>query len=222
MRLLLVEDDEMIGASLVRGLRDEGHVVDWVRDADSAATALADQRVDYSLALLDWLLPKRDGLWLLKMLRSTGNSMPVLMMTARDAVMDRVTGLDEGADDYLVKPFELVELKARVRSLLRRRADHVTNPLSHGELLVDCVTHTVRLRGQPVTLTAREFALVRALIERPGAVLSRAQLEAHLYGWGTAVDSNAVEFIIHGVRKKLGAEAIENVRAVGWRLGSVE
>jgi len=222
MRLLLIEDDEMIGASLVRGLQDDGYVVDWVRDGDSAATALADQQANYSLALLDWLLPKRDGLWLLRMLRGTGNSMPVLMMTARDAVADRITGLDEGADDYLVKPFELGELKARIRSLLRRRADRVTNLMSHGKLVVDSVAHTVQLRGKLIILTAREFALVQALIERPAAVLSRAQLEARLYGWGAAIDSNAVEFIIHRVRKKLGARAVENVRAVGWRLGLVE
>ena len=219
MRILLIEDDRMIGASLVAGLRDDGYAVDWVQDGISAVTALRDNQADYALALLDWRLPGQDGLSVLKDLRSAGNNLPVLMITARDAVDDRITGLDGGADDYLVKPFELAELKARIRSLLRRHAGRAEPELGHGELKLDPVTHTVKLREVTVTLSAREFALLRALLERPGAVLSRAQLEERLYAWNDAVESNAVEFIIHSVRKKLDPSIIENVRGVGWRIG---
>lgn len=209
----------MIGRSLERGLRDEGYAVDWVQDGVAAATALRDTQAGYSLALLDWGLPTRDGLSVLKELRQSGNAMPVLMLTARDALDDRVMGLDGGADDYLVKPFELAELKARIRSLLRRREHRAQSALRHGELTLDPTAHVVTLRDAPIPLTAREFALLYALLERPGTVLSRQQIEEHLYSWSDAVESNAVEFIIHGVRKKLGASVIENVRGVGWRIG---
>jgi DNA-binding response OmpR family regulator len=219
MRILLIEDDQMIGTSLLAGLRDDGYAVDWVRDGVSASTALSDEHANYALALLDWGLPGRDGLSVLKALRKAGNAMPVLMITAHDALDDRVTGLDSGADDYLVKPFELSELKARIRSLLRRRAGRAEQELTHGDLTLNPVTRTVRLRGTLIALSAREFALLHALLERPGAILSRTQLEEHIYAWDDAVDSNAVEFIIHGVRKKLDASAIENVRGVGWRIG---
>ncbi|MDE2221011.1 MAG: response regulator transcription factor [Gammaproteobacteria bacterium] len=219
MRILLIEDDPMIGASLMRGLRDDGYAVDWVRDGVAAAAALRDDQAGYVLALLDWGLPGRDGLSVLEALRSAGNGIPVLMITARDALADRVTGLDTGADDYLVKPFEFAELRARIRSLLRRRERRVQPALSHGELRLDPVTHAVKLRDATVPLSAREFALLYALLERPGAVLSRGQLEEQIYSWVDAVESNAVEFIIHGIRKKLGAGVIENVRGVGWRIG---
>ena len=219
MRILLIEDDRMIGASLVAGLRDDGYAVDWVQDGVSAVTALRDQQADYALALLDWRLPGQDGISVLKSLRSAGNAMPVLMITARDALDDRIMGLDGGADDYLVKPFELAELKARIRSLLRRRAGRAEPELVHGDLTLNPVTRTVRLRETTVTLSAREFALLHALLERPGAVLSRKQLEERIYAWDDAVESNAVEFIIHSVRKKLDASVIENVRGVGWRIG---
>jgi DNA-binding response OmpR family regulator len=219
MRILLIEDDRMIGASLVSGLRDEGYAVDWVCDGVSAVTALRDEQASYALALLDWGLPGQDGLSVLKAIRGSGNATPVLMITARDALDDRITGLDSGADDYLVKPFELSELKARMRSLLRRRAGRVEQELTHGGLTLNPVTRTVRLRETVITLSAREFALLHALLERPGAVLSRAQLEERIYAWDNAVESNAVEFIIHGVRKKLDASVIENVRGVGWRIG---
>ena len=219
MRILLIEDDRMIGASLVRGLRDDGYAVDWVHDGVAAATALRDDQAGYVLALLDWGLPGQDGLSVLKTLRNNGNTMPVLMITARDELDDRVTGLDGGADDYLVKPFELAELKARIRSLLRRRAGRAESELIHGDLALNPVTRTVRLRETLTTLSAREFALLHALLERPGAVLSRTQLEEHIYAWDDAVESNAVEFIIHNVRKKLGVSVIENVRGVGWRIG---
>jgi two-component system response regulator QseB len=219
MRILLIEDDRMIGTSLLRGLRDDGYAVDWVHDGVAAASALRDEKASYALALLDWGLPGKDGLSVLKALRASGNALPVLMITARDALDDRVTGLDGGADDYLVKPFELAELKARIRSLLRRRAGRVESELIHGNLALNPITHSVRFHDALINLSAREFSLLRALLERPGAVLSRAQLEEHLYPWSEAVESNAVEFIIYTVRKKLGASVIENIRGVGWRSG---
>jgi two-component system response regulator QseB len=220
MRILLVEDDAMIGESLKRGLRDEGYAVDWVRDGVEAIAALSDLNAGHAVVLLDWNLPRRSGLDVLKHMRSVGNGTPVLMLTARNDLDDRVTGLDGGADDYLVKPFELAELKARIRSLLRRREARAVAQLTHGSVVLDPVTHSVSQAGVPVQLTAREFSLLRALLEQPGAVLSRAQLEERLYGWDDAVESNAVEFIIHSVRKKLGTGFIENVRGVGWRLKS--
>lgn len=220
MRILLVEDDAMIGKSLIRGFHDEGYAVDWVRDAASALTALRDGQAAYELVLLDRGLPDADGLSVLKSLRDRGDSVPVLMITARDALDDRVAGLDSGADDYLVKPFELAELKARVRSALRRRAGRAQPELNHSGLSLNPATREVRVRGQPVAVTAREFTLLQTLMDHPGTVLSRRQIEERLYAWNEAVDSNAVEFIIHGVRKKLGASVIENVRGLGWRIGS--
>lgn len=222
MRILLIEDDRMIGESLQRGLRDEGYAVNWVRDGNSALTALRDQQADYAMALIDWGLPKRDGLAVLKAARSAGNRVPVLMVTARDAVEDRIIGLDAGADDYLVKPFDLAELKARIRSLLRRAAGRAESELVHGKLTLNPATHRVSLDGVDASLTAREFALLHALLERPGSVLSRAQLEERLYSWNDLIESNVIEVLIHGVRKKLGAGAIENVRGVGWRTGDLQ
>lgn len=219
MRLLLVEDDRMIGESLVRGLKDEGYAVDWVRDGVAAMAALQDRQAGFSLAVLDWNLPRQDGLSVLKAVRATGSVLPILIITARDGLTDRVTGLDSGADDYLVKPFELAELKARLRNLLRRADRRPTCQIVHGQLLLDPVTHTVRQGAEPVCVTPKEFALLRALLERPGAVLSRGQLEERLYGWDESVQSNAIEFLIHGLRRKLGAAVIENVRGVGWRIG---
>lgn len=219
MRILLIEDDRMIGASLVRGLRDDGYSVDWVRDGASAATALGDHQAAYVLALLDWNLPQRDGLSLLKMLRARGETLPVLMMTARDSLDDRVLGLDSGADDYLVKPFALAELKARIRTLLRRHAGRADDRSVHGDLALDPLTHSAQLRDRNVPLSTREFALLRALLERPGAVLSRTQLEERIYSWDDSVGSNVVEVIIHNLRRKLGSGTIENLRGVGWRIG---
>jgi two-component system response regulator QseB len=219
MRLLLVEDDRMIGESLARGLRDDGYAVDWVRDGAAAMAALQDRLAEYSIAVLDWNLPRQDGLSVLKATRAGGCALPILMITARDGLTDRVNGLDSGADDYLVKPFELAELKARLRSLLRRQEGRASSEIVHGELVLDPVTHTVQCNSQPICVTPREFALLRALLERPGAVLSRARIEESLYGWDESVQSNAVEFVIHGLRKKLGAAIIENVRGVGWRIG---
>lgn len=220
MRLLLVEDDHMIGESLVRGLRDDGYAVDWVRDGAAALAALQDRHADFSIAVLDWNLPRQDGLSVIKAVRASGNRLPILMITARDELSDRISGLDGGADDYLVKPFEFAELKARLRSLLRRQDGRASTEIVHGNLVLDPVTHSVRRGEVSVAVTAREFALLRALMERPGAVLSRAQIEERLYGWDESVQSNAIEFVIHSLRKKLGSTIIENVRGVGWRMGN--
>lgn len=216
MRLLLVEDDPMIGESVRKGLQHEGFAVDWVRDGVGAEAAW--RANPYDLLLLDLGLPRRDGLEVLRGLRRAGRDLPVLVLTARDAVRDRVAGLDAGADDYLVKPFDLDELAARVRALLRRRGGRADPLLRHGDLTFDPASREVRLAGEPVALSARELAVLEALLDRPGAVLSRAQLEERIYGWGQEVESNAVEVHIHALRRKLGADFIVNVRGVGYRL----
>ena len=216
MRLLLVEDDRMIGESVKAGLRQDAFAVDWVRDAEAADLALA--AGPYALVLLDLGLPGRSGLQWLRQLRSRGQALPVLILTARDAVSDRVAGLDSGADDYLVKPFDLAELAARIRALLRRQAGRAAPSLRHGDVALDPVTREATLKGKPVSLSSREFALLSALMERPAAVLSRAQLEERLYGWGEEVESNAVEVHIHHLRRKLGAPFIRNVRGLGYTL----
>lgn len=216
MRLLLVEDDPMIGASVHSGLRQEGHSVDWVRDGASAELALANGV--HEMILLDLGLPRKSGLDLLTSLRRRGLTLPVLVMTARDSVADRVKGLDAGADDYLVKPFDLDELLARIRALMRRQAGRASPLIAHGALTLDPATHDVRLDGQPVKLSGREFALLQALLEKPGVPLSRAQLEERLYGWDEEIESNAIEVYIHALRRKLGAEWIRNVRGVGYRV----
>ena len=216
MRLLLVEDDPMIGASVQRGLRQDGHTVDWVRDGAAADLAVA--AGVHELILLDLGLPGKSGLEWLAQWRARGVSLPVLILTARDAVADRVRGLDAGADDYLVKPFSLDELAARLRALGRRQGGRAAPRLELGPLSLDPATHEVCKDGQPVELSAREFALLHALMENPGVPLSRAQLEERLYGWGAEVASNAVEVHIHVLRRKLGAEWIKNVRGVGYRV----
>ena len=214
MRLLLVEDDPMIGKSIHQALRQDGYSVDWVRDGRSAEAALG--QAPYDLVLLDLGLPRKGGLEVLAELRRRRNPVPVLVLTARDAVADRVKGLDTGADDYLVKPFDLDELGARIRALLRRQAGRAEPVVEHGPLTLDPASHEVFLNGAPVSLTAREFALLRALLAQPGAPLSRAQLEERIYGWGEEVESNAVEVHIHALRRKLGADWIRNVRGVGY------
>ena len=216
MRLLLVEDDAMIGAAAREGLRQEGHVVDWVRDGAQAEAAAANGV--YDLVLLDLGLPRRDGLAVLRTLRLRRNDVPVLVITARDAVSDRVAGLDAGADDYLVKPFDLDELAARVRAVLRRRAGRSTAALRVGELEIDTAARQVRWKGHEVALSAREYALLEALADRPGAFLSRAQLEERLYGWDQEIGSNAVEVHIHALRRKLDPALIRNVRGLGYAL----
>jgi len=217
MRILLVEDDAMIGAAVQEGLRRAGFTVDWVRDGRAAELTLAAE--GYSVMLLDLGLPKKSGLDLLADVRRRGSTIPVLILTARDAVSDRVKGLDTGADDYLVKPFDLNELAARIRALSRRAAGRVQAVIEHGALALDPSRHEARLAGGQVQLSAREFALLEALLERPGAVLSRSQLEERLYGWGEEVESNAIEVHIHNLRRKLGAELIRNIRGVGYMIG---
>ncbi|MBI4292241.1 MAG: response regulator [Betaproteobacteria bacterium] len=214
MRLLLVEDDAMIGEGVRKGLRQEGFAVDWVQDGRAAELALDNEA--YDLLLLDLGLPKKDGLEVLAGLRRKGNAIPVLILTARDAISERVKGLDAGADDYLIKPFDLDELAARVRALLRRKAGRADPIIQVGSLVINPATHEVSLDGQPIALSAREFALLRALAERPGVVLSRTQLEEKLYGWGEEVESNTVEVYVHSLRRKLGTDFIRNVRGVGY------
>jgi two-component system, OmpR family, response regulator QseB len=218
VRLLLAEDDPMIGAAVERGLRQDGFVVDWVRDGRAAEQALRDGV--HEVVLLDLGLPGKQGLDVLAALRRRGDARPVLIVTARDAVADRVAGLDAGADDYVVKPFDLDELAARVRALARRRGGRGQPKLAHGGIELDPATREVTRDGVPVPLSPREFALLEALMLRPGAVLSRTQLEERLYGWNEPVESNAVEVHLHGLRRKLGAQAIRNVRGVGWTLAA--
>lgn len=219
MRLLLVEDDPMIGASVQSGLRQEGHSVDWVRDGAAAELAVANGV--HELILLDLGLPRKSGLELLAGLRRKGVSLPVLVITARDSVADRVKGLDAGADDYLVKPFDLDELSARIRALMRRQAGRASPLIEHGPLTLNPATHEVTLNGSPVKLSGREFALLQALLEQPGVPLSRARLEDRLYGWNEEIESNTVEVYIHSLRRKLGAEWIRNVRGVGYRIAEL-
>ena len=216
MRLLLVEDDPMVGESIRDGLGQEGYTVDWVRDGKGAETALGAE--PYAAVLLDLGLPRMDGLDVLRAARAKRNDVPILVITARDAVADRIKGLDAGADDYLVKPFDLDELAARVRALVRRAEGRAEPIVRHGPIALDPATRAVTLRGRPVELSGREFALLQALLARPGAVLSRAQLEERLYGWDEEVGSNAVEVHIHNLRRKLGADTIRNVRGVGYTI----
>jgi two-component system response regulator QseB len=218
MRILLAEDDPMIGDGVRRGLIQEGFAVDWVRDGRAVEAALAEQVHD--LLLLDLGLPRKDGLDVLAAMRRRGDLRPVLVLTARDAVADRVAGLDAGADDYLVKPFELTELAARMRALLRRNAGRAAPSVVVGTLALDPATRAVTLAGHPLELSAREYTLLDALTARPGAILSRAQLEEKLYGWKDSVDSNAVEVHLSSLRKKLGAGWIRNIRGLGWMINA--
>jgi DNA-binding response OmpR family regulator len=214
MRILLVEDDPMIGDGVRTSLRQEGYVVEWVRDGELADTVLATEHID--LVLLDLGLPKRDGMEVLKRLRARKKSTPVIVVTARDDVADRIRGLDAGADDYVVKPFDLDELSARIRSTLRRAAGQAGTEIEAHGVSLNLATKEVMLNGAPVALSAREYALVEALMLRPGQVLSRTQLEDRLYGWGEEVESNTVEVYVHAVRRKLGSDFIRNVRGVGY------
>jgi DNA-binding response OmpR family regulator len=214
MRLLIVEDDALIGAGVRTGLKQAGYTVDWVRDGQAAALAIANGV--YDAIVLDLGLPRKDGLSLLRELRSKGSDLPVLVLTARDAVQDRVRGLDSGADDYLIKPFDLDELTARMRALLRRSAGRADSVIRHGPVLLDPVARRVELRGRAVALSPREFALLQALLERPEAVLSREQLEERVYGWEEEVASNAIEVHLHNLRRKLGAGIVRNVRGAGY------
>jgi two-component system, OmpR family, response regulator QseB len=214
MRVLLVEDDPMIGASVQTGLRQDGFSVDWLRDGRAAEAALAAHT--YDIVLLDLGLPGKRGDALLAGLRRAGNAVPVLIITARDAVSERIAGLDAGADDYIVKPFDLDELAARMRAVHRRRAGRADPVIRVGGIVFDPGSRRVTVDGREVALSARELALLEALLDRPGAILSRAQLEERIYGWGEEVESNAVEVHIHALRRKLGADFIRTVRGVGY------
>jgi two-component system, OmpR family, response regulator QseB len=216
MKILLIEDDAMIGRAVHQGLVQAGFAVDWVTDGREAELSLAHDV--YDLAILDLGLPKVDGMALLAMLRSQGNSMPVLIASARDTVRDRIAGLEAGADDYVLKPFDLDELVARVRALLRRHAGSGSPLLKVGTLVLDPVHKSVMQGATLIDLSAKEFAVLEALMQRPGAVLSRAKLEESVYGWHQEVGSNTIEVHLHNLRKKLGSDAIKNVRGVGYRV----
>lgn len=214
MRVLLVEDDAMIGNVVQQELRDASYAVDWVLDGQAALSTL--NTLDYALVLLDLGLPKTDGMAVLRAIRAARNDVPVLVLTARDSTEDLVAGLDSGADDYLAKPFAMGELLARMRALTRRKESVVGPALSNGVVTLDPATHEASAGDATVRLTAREFSLLQSLLTRPGAILSRSELESRIYGWNEEVESNAVEFLIHALRKKLGSDIIKNVRGVGW------
>lgn len=218
MRILLVEDDPMIGEAVSVALKDAAYAVDWVKDGATAGNVL--EHGEHQAVLLDLGLPKRDGLEVLRRLRRAGNRIPVLVITARDGVEDRINGLDAGADDYLVKPFDVNELLARLRAVSRRQGGQSAPVLTNGKVSLDPATREAAHGNLAVVLSAREFALLRALLLRPGRLFTRAELETHLYGWNEEVESNAVDFLIHGVRKKLGADVIKNVRGAGWMVES--
>jgi DNA-binding response OmpR family regulator len=216
MRLLLVEDDPMIGAGLQQGLRREGYTVDWVQDGEAARSAA--RLAPYALLLLDLGLPGQDGMQLLGTLRHRNETLPVIIITAREALADRLAGLNGGADDYLVKPFAIEELIARIRVVVRRQAGRLHSELRVGPLRMDAVRHLLWLHDALVNVTAKDFALLQVLMDRPGAVISREQLEERLYGWDDELGSNAVEVRIHNIRKKLGSDVIQTVRGVGYRI----
>jgi two-component system, OmpR family, response regulator len=215
MRLLVVEDDRMIGAGVAQALKDAAYAVDWVTDGELAEDAT--KAIRYDLVLLDLGLPSKDGLSILHYLRKHQRHLPVIIMTARDGIDDRVGGLDLGADDYLVKPFDIRELLARIRTILRRKIDGGSSPvLSNGVVRLEQSTREATANNKTCRLTAREFALLQALLTRPGTILSRDNIEQRIYGWNEEVESNAVEFLIHSIRKKLGHDTIRNVRGLGW------
>ncbi len=218
MRLILIEDDTMIGRAVREGLVQAGFAVDWVTDARTAALSLT--HGVYDLAVLDLGLPKGDGMSLLRTLRAAGNPLPVLIASARDTVRDRIDGLEAGADDYVLKPFDLDELIARVRALLRRHAGSGDPRLRQGDLMLDPVRKEVTKAGALVELSAREFSVLEALMQKPGAVLSRERLEEAVYGWGEEVASNTIEVHVHNLRRKLGPAVIKNVRGVGYRVAN--
>jgi DNA-binding response OmpR family regulator len=216
MRLLLVEDDPLLGDGIATGLRQDGYALDWVRNGEQGWQALVTQEFD--LAILDLGLPGMDGLDLLRKLRERKQGIPVLVLTARDSVADRVRGLDTGCDDYMVKPFDLDELSARVRALLRRGQGRASPQLQEGDLVLDPAAHQVTYRGAAVELSPREFTLLQELLENAGRVVSRARLQESLYGWDQSIESNAVEVYVHHLRRKLDADLIHTVRGVGYLL----
>ena len=214
MRALLVEDDLQIGQSLLRTLQDADYSVDWVRHGAAGRAAI--EAADYTVVLLDLGLPDMNGMDLLRATRASGNTVPVLIMTARDDLTSRVEGLDVGADDYVLKPLQAPELLARIRAVLRRKAGYAVSRLGDEALNLDLDRRTLCCNGNASLLSAREFALMLAFLERPGTILSRDQLEDRIYGWGKEVESNAIDVLIHSVRKKFGPAVIRNVRGLGW------
>ena len=214
MRILLIEDDPMIGAAVSIALKDAAYAVDWIKDGMTACSVL--EHGEHQAVLLDLGLPKRDGLEVLRLLRQSGNTVPVIVITARDGVEDRIKGLDYGADDYLVKPFDVSELLARLRAVIRRQGGQAVPKLTNGKVTLDPASHEAQCGNIAVLLSAREFSLLHALLLHPGAILTRSELEERIYGWNEEVESNAVDFLIHAVRKKLGADVIKNVRGAGW------
>ena len=214
MRILLVEDDRMIGDAILIALKDAAYAVDWVMDGETAKNILKDK--DHQGLLLDLGLPKQDGLEVLRYLRSQGNDLPVIIITARDAVDDRIKGLDLGADDYLVKPFDMNELLARLRAVVRRKGGQASPLLTNGKISLNPSTREASRGEDSYLLSSREFSLLHALMLQPGSILTRTELEERIYGWNEEVESNAVDFLIHGIRKKLGADAIKNIRGAGW------
>ncbi|MDX8378675.1 MAG: response regulator transcription factor [Gallionella sp.] len=219
MRILLAEDDQMVGQSIFTALKIAHFTVDWAHDGVAVEHALGCE--EYSLLLLDLGLPRKSGWEILESLRLRGDTLPVLILTARDALEDRIQGLNCGADDYLVKPFDLDELIARMRALLRRNLGQETMEITYGNVSMDTVKHEARLRGELINLSAKEFAILYALMEKPGAVLSRDKLEEKIYGWGDEIASNAIQVYIHYLRKKFGVDIIQNVRGVGYRVGLI-
>lgn len=222
MRILLVEDDQMIAEAISVGLKNARYAVDWVNNGRTAETALNSQQ--YDLVLLDLGLPGQDGLTVLRHLRQNKNNTPVLIVTARDDLESRLSGLDGGADDYIIKPFDLSELLARIRAVLRRQSGQSMPQLTNGTMTLDPNNYQVTLleNPHPISLSNKEFAILQALMTRPGIIHSRADLEDKLYAWGDEVESNAIDFLIHGLRKKIGKEHIKNVRGVGWLVAKQE
>ena len=215
MRVLLVEDDAMIGEAIQAALKDASYAVDWVKDGQIAVTTITSQH--YDIALLDLGLPGKDGLDVLRSIRAKNIPIPLLIITARDGLDDRLQGLDGGADDYVLKPFQMAELLARMRAVLRRKGGMASPLLTNGLVSLDPVSKEASLpEGGATQLSNREFALLHALLIRPGAILSRSELEDRIYGWNEEVESNAVEYLIHALRRKLGSDIIKNVRGVGW------
>ena len=214
MRILLIEDDPMIGEAVSLALKDAAYSVDWVRDGLTANSVL--ELAEHQCVLLDLGLPKRDGFEVLRHLRQSGSTTPVIIITARDDIEYRIKGLDLGADDYMVKPFDVSELLARLRAVVRRLGGQSNSSLSNGKVSLDQATREASCGDIVELLSAREFSLLQALLLRPGTILTRTELESRIYGWNEEVESNAIDFLIHGVRKKLGASVIKNVRGAGW------
>jgi len=222
MRVLLVEDDEFLGDGIRTGLKHYGHTVDWVKDGRAAADVITSNHETFDIIVLDIGLPKISGLTVLNMIRNKNIATPVVMLTARDTVEDRVNGLDEGADDYITKPFDLDELCARMRALQRRSNARVKPVIAHGDITIDPASHVVTFKGEEILVSRREFALLQKLLENTGRVISREQLNQTLYGWSENIDSNALEVHIHNLRKRFGSKLIRTIRGVGYMVEKIE